>query len=162
MDSLIAKADAIQPFAKKRRRPSHTTTGKQKKSTAPTDKLDKTTLSISNNVQLPKSMRNITTEKSSESAEKVPTHAHITNRKLRTQLTRTALHNSQSKALLKDAEMFLTEEAGVMEVEGEMERTWRVTQDEIVKAAGQEAAKGRKELKLDGGPYRTRYARNGR
>ena len=49
-----------------------------------------------------------------------------------------------------------------MEVEGELEKTWRVGQDEIVKSAGQEAAKGRREWKLDGGPYRSRYTRNGR
>lgn len=49
-----------------------------------------------------------------------------------------------------------------MEVEGEMEKTWRIGQDEIVKAAGQEAARGRKEWTLDGGPYRSRYTRNGR
>ncbi|TFK85425.1 BING4CT-domain-containing protein [Polyporus arcularius HHB13444] len=49
-----------------------------------------------------------------------------------------------------------------MEVEGELEKTWRVGQDEIVQAAGQQAAQGRQEWKLDGGPYRTRYTRNGR
>lgn len=49
-----------------------------------------------------------------------------------------------------------------MQVEGEMDRTWRISQDEIVKQVGAEAAKGRKEMVLDGGPYRSRYSRNGR
>ena len=49
-----------------------------------------------------------------------------------------------------------------MKAEGELEKTWRTGQDEIVKAAGQEAARGRKEWKLEGGPYRSRYTRNGR
>ena len=49
-----------------------------------------------------------------------------------------------------------------MEVEGELERTWRIGQNEIVESAGQEAALGRREWKLDGGPYRSRYSRNGR
>jgi U3 small nucleolar RNA-associated protein 7 len=51
---------------------------------------------------------------------------------------------------------------GGIEVEGEMERTWRVGQSDIVQSSGQEAAKGRNEYKLDGGPYRSRYTRNGR
>jgi hypothetical protein len=49
-----------------------------------------------------------------------------------------------------------------MEVEGEMEKTRRVGQDDLVRGAGQEAAKGLREWKLDGGPYRSRYTRNGR
>lgn len=49
-----------------------------------------------------------------------------------------------------------------MEAEGEMDRTWRVGQKDIVGSTGQEAARGRKEWKLDGGPYRSRYTRNGR
>ena len=58
--------------------------------------------------------------------------------------------------------MLLMGEAGAIEVEGEMERTWRVGQSEVVQLSGQEAAKGRNEYKLDGGPYRSRYTRNGR
>ncbi|KAI0293494.1 BING4CT-domain-containing protein [Multifurca ochricompacta] len=49
-----------------------------------------------------------------------------------------------------------------MEVEGDMDRTWRISQDEIVNSIGVEAARGRKELALDGGPYRVKYTRNGR
>ena len=50
----------------------------------------------------------------------------------------------------------------MVEVENEMEKTWRVSQDEVVRGTGQEAAKGRQEWTLDGGPYRSRYLRNGR
>ena len=63
----------------------------------------------------------------------------------------------RSKAVLKDAEFLLTGEARKMEVEGDMERTWRVGQEEIVRGAGQEAARGRREWKLDGGPYRSKW-----
>lgn len=90
------------------------------------------------------------------------THGHIPNKKLRTELNRQSAHAARSKALLKDAELLLTNEAGKMEVEGEMDRTWRISQDEIVKEVGAEAARGRKEMVLDGGPYRSRYTRNGR
>lgn len=63
---------------------------------------------------------------------------------------------------MQDAQLLLPEEAGLMQVEGEMDRTWRIGQDEIMKQVGAEAAKGRKEMVLDGGPYRSRYSRNGR
>ncbi|KAG1720547.1 NUC141 domain-containing protein [Suillus paluster] len=75
---------------------------------------------------------------------------HIKDLKLRTKLNRQAVH------------LLLASEAGKMQVENELERTWRIGQDDIVQGAGQEAAKGRRELKLDGGPYRSRYSRNGR
>lgn len=89
-------------------------------------------------------------------------YSHIANKKLRTELNRHAAQASRAKALQDDAEMLLVNEAGKIEVEGEMERTWRIGQDEIVQGAGQEAARGRREWKLDGGPYRSRYTRNGR
>jgi U3 small nucleolar RNA-associated protein 7 len=81
---------------------------------------------------------------------------------LRAQLTRQSERAAHTKALLEDAEMFLMEDAGGMVVENDLERTWRVGQSDIVTAAGQEAAKGRREYKLDGGPYHSRYTRNGR
>ena len=90
------------------------------------------------------------------------TYTHIANKKLRAELNRHTAQTSRAKVLLEDAEMLLMDEAGKMDVEGEMERTWRVGQDEIVKAVGQEAARGRREWKLDGGPYKARYTRNGR
>ncbi|KAG6816717.1 hypothetical protein H0H87_003577 [Tephrocybe sp. NHM501043] len=144
MDSLFAKADAIQPLGKKRK-VSH------RKDSSTTDR---TANSITKHTSVPKSFGKL--------PDAEPTYSHIANKKLRAELNRHTAQASRAKALLEDAEMLLTEEAGKIEVEGEMERTWRVGQDEIVKNAGQEAAKGRKEWKLDGGPYRSRYTRNGR
>jgi U3 small nucleolar RNA-associated protein 7 len=155
MDSLIAQADAIAPINKRRKTagPAHTKSGRQPKSSGPTPTLS----SILNQTALPKSLR-----PTSPLPEDIPKHNHIPNKKLRAELTRRAAHNARSKVLLKDAELLLVEEAGLMEVEGEMERTWRVGQEAIVNETGQEAARGRRELKLDGGPYRSRYTRNGR
>lgn len=53
--------------------------------------------------------------------------------------------------------------AGAMEAEGDLERTWRVTQDEI--AQGSALAAEGKQLKLELpelGPYAVDYTRNGR
>ncbi|KIJ64067.1 hypothetical protein HYDPIDRAFT_91062 [Hydnomerulius pinastri MD-312] len=161
MDSLFAKADAIQPLTKKRK---YNGNGKQtaksdlKKSTSKAGpSSDRTLTSVAPNTSLPKSLR-----PTSPPPENVPKHSHIKDLKLRTQLNRQAAHASRAKALLQDAELLLTDDAGLMQVENDMEKTWRVGQDAIAEGAGQEAAKGRQEWKLDGGPYRSRYSRNGR
>ena len=156
MDSLIAKADSVQPLDKKRKN-QHGLSRRGGHKPLRATSSDPTLVSIAKNAALPKSLR-----ASSPLPDNVPTHSHIANKKLRAHLTRTSAHAARVKASLEDAELFLTEEAGKMEVEGEMERTWRVGQEEIVKGAGQEAAKGRREWKLQGGPYRSRYTRNGR
>lgn len=146
MDSLFAKADAIQPLGKKRKS-SHP----QKKAK---DASDRTLHSVAQHTSIPKSF--------SKLPEAQGTYQHIANKKLRNELNCHTAQASRAKALQEDAEMLLMDEAGTIELEGEMERTWRVGQDEIMLGAGQEAAKGRREWKLDGGPYRARYTRNGR
>lgn len=153
MDSLIAKADTIAPLGNKRKvsaRPPN------KKKPAPPPS-DRTLQSISQHTALPKSLR-----PTAPLPDNVPSHSHIQNKKLRAELNRHSAQAARSKALLEDAEMMLADDAGKIEVEGEMERTWRVGQTDIVREAGQEAARGRREWKLDGGPYRSRYTRNGR
>ncbi|KAJ6466966.1 BING4CT-domain-containing protein [Mycena sanguinolenta] len=139
MDALIAKADALGPRQKKRKIFHDSTADSVKKRTA-----------------VPKSLQD------KDLALNVPAHKHIANKKLRTELVRNATHTARAKALLEDAEMMLTEDAGLMQAEGELERTWRVSQSEIEDGAGGDAARGRREWKLDGGPYRSRYTRNGR
>ncbi|KAF5381546.1 hypothetical protein D9615_005611 [Tricholomella constricta] len=147
MDSLIAKADALQPLGKKRKI-SHPKKSRDASAT------DRTLQSVAKHTSVPKSFNKL--------PDGPNTYSHIANKKLRTELNRHTTQASRAKALLEDAEMLLADEAGKIEVEGEMERTWRVGQDEIVQGAGQEAARGRREWKLDGGPYRSRYTRNGR
>ena len=140
MDALVAKADAVKPLAKKTHH-----------NMAPNDRRLQ---SVAKRTSVPKSF--------SKLPDAPATYKHIANKKLRGELNRHTAQTSRAKALLEDAEMLLMDEAGKMEVEGEMERTWRVGQEEIVKGAGQEAARGRREWKLDGGPYKARYTRNGR
>ncbi|TBU54515.1 BING4CT-domain-containing protein [Dichomitus squalens] len=156
MDSLIAKADAIRPLSKRRRtdnQHARPKPGPSKKTTAD----DPTAASVSQHTALPRSLR-----PSSPPPEEAKKYSHIHNKKLRTDLARQSAQNARSKRLVKDAELLLTEEAGLMEVDGDLEKTWRVGQDEIAAAAGQQAAQGRQEWKLDGGPYRVRYTKNGR
>lgn len=157
MDKLIAKADAIGPLKKRRKFDNDPQGSKRKPKTSADPSEDRTLHSVAARTTLPKSLRS-----SSPTPEGTRSYNHIQNKKLRTQLSRQSTHAARSKALVKDAELLLAEEVGKMEVEGEMERTWRVSQEEIVKSSGKEAAKGRKEWSLDGGPYRSRYTRNGR
>ncbi|KAK7689426.1 hypothetical protein QCA50_007218 [Cerrena zonata] len=153
MDSLIARADALRPVNKRRRLDngsSHT----KPKSSGPDDR---TLHSVVPHTSLPKSLRT-----SSPPPEGTKSYNHIQNPKLRQKLNRESAQATKAKALVKDSELLLQEDAGGIQVEDEMERTWRVGQDEVAKASGQDAARGRKEWTLDGGPYRARYTRNGR
>jgi U3 small nucleolar RNA-associated protein 7 len=154
MDALIAKGDALGPPGKKRKL-SHRDSSKNHSSATTTDG---TVSSIARHTKLPKSFQST----DAAGAEGVPKHNHIANKKLRNELVRTSAQISRSKALLADADMLLENDAGKIEVEDEMERTWRLDQKEIFQSTGAEAAKGRQEWKLDGGPYRIRYTRNGR
>lgn len=151
MDALLAKADAVRPYKRWKFNDDGPHSTKQ-------FELDSTAKSILHHTSLPKSLR-----PGSPLPNEAKKYSHISDKKLRAELSRQSAHSARSKALLEDAAFLLEhEESGTMEVEGELERTWRVGQDEIVQSTGQEAAKGRREWKLDGGPYRSRYTRNGR
>ncbi|TRM57380.1 NUC141 domain-containing protein [Schizophyllum amplum] len=154
MEALIAKAEAIRPVQRKRKL-QHDAGGKPtKKAKASTDS---TSQSIARQTKLPRSLN-----PTSDLPPGVKSHQHIANKKLRATLDRTAANNARSLALAEDAEFLLTGESGRIVAEDAMEKTWRVGQSEIAEGAGQEAAKGRREMRLDGGPYVSRYTRNGR
>lgn len=87
----------------------------------------------------------------------------IRDKKLRANLKR--LENRYQNAALaaKDAEILLENTSGFLEPEGELERTYKVRQDEIQASVGIETAKKGFELKLNElGPYVAEYSRNGR
>ncbi|KKY16994.1 putative small nucleolar ribonucleoprotein complex [Phaeomoniella chlamydospora] len=88
--------------------------------------------------------------------------ASVRDRKLRANLKRQ--ENKYKAAILgaKDAELLLENEEGFLQPEGELEKTYKVRQDEIRDAVGVEQAKKTVEFKLDMGPYRSHYTRNGR
>jgi U3 small nucleolar RNA-associated protein 7 len=157
MDSLFAKANALRPA--KRRRPNASASGRppSKRGETTTPRGVKTSTSVSEHTSLPRSLRD-----KQPLPDGVPTHGHIANKKLRSQLGRESAHAARTKALAKDAELLLEADAGTMQAEGLLERTWRVSQAEVTESAGVDASRGRREWKLDGGPYRCRYTRNGR
>ncbi|KAI0479278.1 BING4CT domain-containing protein [Xylariaceae sp. FL0804] len=87
----------------------------------------------------------------------------IKDKKLRSNLK--ALEHKYNDAALKakDAEILLENTNGFLEPEHELERTYKVRQDEIQDGVSTATAKKRFELKLDQlGPYVFDYSRNGR
>ncbi|KAK4987411.1 putative U3 small nucleolar RNA-associated protein 7 [Elasticomyces elasticus] len=94
--------------------------------------------------------------------KKIRTHS-IKDRKLRGNLR--ALEQKYEDATLKakDAEILLEHTSGLLEPETELERTYKVRQEDIRRDVSIETAKKGFELKLEGlGPYTADYTRNGR
>ena len=77
-------------------------------------------------------------------------------------LTSTATTSAQAN-YEHDHLLLNQDNGGLMEAENDLERTWRITQDEIVKSSAV-ATKGKQfSLELEEfGPYAVDYTRNGR
>jgi U3 small nucleolar RNA-associated protein 7 len=156
MDSLFAKAAAVD--GQKRKRPGGGKPGAKPARPKPDAADDRTAGSVARHTALPRTL-----QAAGPAADAAAgAHEHIANKKLRTRLGRESAQAARAKALVEDAELLYRDDGGLLQAEDELERTWRVAQDEIAQGAGQEAAKGRREWKLDGGSYRCRYSRNGR
>ena len=88
---------------------------------------------------------------------------HVRDKKLRGNLR--ALESKYRDATLKakDAEILLENDAGFLQPEGELEKTYKIRQEEIKGSASVETAKKGFDLKLEElGPYLVDYTRNGR
>ena len=87
----------------------------------------------------------------------------IKDKKLRRNLKQLEGKYQDAALKAKDAEILLENTGGFLEAEEELERTYKVRQDEITKDVAVETAQKRFELKLDAlGPYVCDYTRNGR
>jgi U3 small nucleolar RNA-associated protein 7 len=86
----------------------------------------------------------------------------VKDRKLRANLKRIESKYKDAILSAKDAEILLENQEGFLQPEHELERTYKVRQDEIQKAVGIQQAKKAIQLKLDMGPYLADYTRNGR
>lgn len=86
------------------------------------------------------------------------------DRKLRSNLKTLEAKNKQAAIEAKNVEILLEHNAGLLEPENELEKTYQVRQADIKQAVGVETAKKGFELRLDGlGPYDVcEYSRNGR
>ncbi|KYK58400.1 small nucleolar ribonucleoprotein complex subunit [Drechmeria coniospora] len=87
----------------------------------------------------------------------------IKDKKLRTNLKRLESKYQDATVKAKDAELLLENTSGFLEAEGELERTYKVRQDDITSSVAVETAQKRFDLNLDQlGPYICDYTRNGR
>lgn len=88
----------------------------------------------------------------------------VKDKKLRSNLRLLENKNRQAALEAKNVEILLENNEGLLETEHELERTYKVRQDEIKAAVATETAKKGFELRLDGlGPYDVcDYSRNGR
>ncbi|KAH7160710.1 small nucleolar ribonucleoprotein complex subunit [Dactylonectria macrodidyma] len=87
----------------------------------------------------------------------------IKDKKLRTNLKRLEGKFQDAALKAKDAELLLENTGGFLEPEAELERTYKVRQQDIVDDVAVDTAQKRFELKLDAlGPYNFDYSRNGR
>lgn len=87
----------------------------------------------------------------------------IKDKKLRGNLR--SLENKFKDSVLRaqDAEILLENEEGFIQTEGDLEKTYKVRQDEIKREIAVDTAKKGFDLKLEGlGPYVMDYTRNGR
>jgi hypothetical protein len=88
----------------------------------------------------------------------------VKDKKLRAKLRSLEEKYKDASLKSKDAEILLENESGFLEPEGELERTYKVRQDDILGDIGTETARlASFQLKLDGlGPYTVDYTRNSR
>ncbi|KAG8745797.1 Small subunit (SSU) processome component [Ceratobasidium sp. 414] len=155
MDALTATADAIKPLSAGKKKGGK---GKWRDHKAKPNNVDPTLHSITARAGLPRSMRPDASESKTRGA-----YSHIKDKKLKAKLHSQVAQASQAKALREDATTWLAaEQGGKMEVETELERTWKATQADIIEATGAVSVVGRREWRWDLGPYRVRYSRNGR
>ncbi|KAJ9645927.1 putative U3 small nucleolar RNA-associated protein 7 [Coniosporium tulheliwenetii] len=87
----------------------------------------------------------------------------VKDKKLRSNLRALEAKYRDASLKAKDAEILNEHDSGFIQPEGELERTYKVRQDDIREAVGVETAKKGFELRLEGlGPYVADYTRNGR
>lgn len=87
----------------------------------------------------------------------------IKDKKLRGSMKSLEVRYQEAALKAKDAEILLESRFGFLETEGELERTYKVRQDQIRRDVDVETAKKGFDLKLDGlGPYVCDFTRNGR
>lgn len=85
------------------------------------------------------------------------------DKKLRGELRRREQQFRSSAAAVRDSEQLRGEVGGFLEAEGELERTYKVTQRELARNVDVAAARQSWSLPLtEAAPYAVRYSRNGR
>lgn len=145
----------------------------EKKSFHSQEALDKQAHSIASATSLPRSLAR-SAPASVRDAPLPQSVSNVKDKKLKSKLTHQHLSAKRAAESARLAKEYLNssapgESAGLIETEGDLERTFKVTQQQIKDNVGIDTATKGFELKLDGGkggvglgPYRCDYTRNGR
>ncbi|KAG9243903.1 WD40-repeat-containing domain protein [Calycina marina] len=87
----------------------------------------------------------------------------VKDKKLRAKLAAISKRDTDQALKVKNSAVLLEHDEGYLESEGALEKTYRVTQDEILKSVAIQTQRyGKFKLELQNGPYATEYSRNGR
>ena len=197
MDALISRANFLQPTSKKRKsslsiprspnalksttnrsrsaksqRRLHQSSVKSKSEPKTALAPDATLSSVARRTTIPASFLpprdpSATTDGKPKQKEAKDAFGHIEDRKLRAKLNSQRSLAASRSTQISNAELLLPTSGGYIEATDALERTWRVTQNDLLEneGVGRDGAAGRRELVLDdgaGGGFKTRWTRNGR
>ena len=95
-------------------------------------------------------------------AAAAPLPRATTDKKVHREHKASARHAARAASAAATAEILLDGSAGLLEAEGPMERTYKLTQAALVREVGAGAAKKSADFGLDFGPYKCAFTRNGR
>src|SRR3569833_904868 len=104
------------------------------------------------------------TEQNKTQPSRIKQAPRAQDKKLRRKLKNLDERHKKATTRVKDAEILHDATGGLLEPETELERTYKVRQDDIAKATAIETAQKKFELNLPDqlGPYLCEYTRNGR
>jgi U3 small nucleolar RNA-associated protein 7 len=194
MEALISRADTIHPLTKKRKsslsvshthrvRPAKVTSrgpkpqsrsrnykGKHRDISEATSIPDATLSSVARRTIIPPSLLpppDPSTQVTRKQEQEKDAFPHISDKKLKARLSSHRSLAATRSMQVTDAALLLPTSAGLIEATDPLDRTWKVTQANLLQneGVGREAAAGRRELVLDGGGaggFKTRWTRNGR
>ncbi|KAF8514977.1 NUC141 domain-containing protein [Gautieria morchelliformis] len=197
MEALISRADAILPLTKKRKssssasgthgvvksRPAKVSSrspksqarsrhskGKDRNVSETVSIPDATLSSVARRTTIPPSLLpppDPSTQVKRKQEQEKDAFPHISDKKLKARLSSHRSLAATRSMQVTDAALLLPTSAGLIEATDPLDRTWKVTQGDLLQneGVGREAAAGRRELVLDGGAgggFKTRWTRNGR
>ncbi|KAF8519734.1 BING4CT-domain-containing protein [Hysterangium stoloniferum] len=165
MDALISRADAIRPVSFRRKGKGREKPKAPKSDASIPD--DNTLNSVAKRTTIPTSLLPPSDLKHKGKKPAIPnSNPHIRDVKLRAMLNTQSEISASRRTLLSNAsEILLPTTPGLIEASEPLERTWRLTQHEVLEneGVGIDAKASRREINLKGeGSVKMRWTKNGR
>lgn len=158
----MADTTATTEEAPKRRRSSGSTSKELVRHKNGAKKVDDLRLSLHSKEEHERIKRHKEAQKQYGRGRQIQLHA-VQDKKLKRSLGNLETRFQRAAVQAKDAELLLENEGGFLEAETDLERTYKVRQEEITEDAPMAVAQKRFDLKLSQlGPYMCEYTRTGR